>query len=88
MLALHGVEMRAAHTAERDILGDAWKWSADRCVGEPNWAAILGTPRAHLHLYGKKEPRPGRKMGHFTVTAESADAALELARKLKTALQG
>jgi 5-(carboxyamino)imidazole ribonucleotide synthase len=87
-LPLGDVGMSAPAAVMVNILGDAWKWSADRCVGEPNWAAILGTPRAHLHLYGKKEPRPGRKMGHFTVTAESADAALELARKLKTALQG
>jgi 5-(carboxyamino)imidazole ribonucleotide synthase len=86
-LPLGDVGMTAPAAVMVNILGDAWKWSGDRCVGEPNWAAILGTPRAHLHLYGKKEPRPGRKMGHFTVTAENAETALELARKLKTALQ-
>jgi 5-(carboxyamino)imidazole ribonucleotide synthase len=31
-----------------------------------DWAAILADPGAHLHLYGKGEPRPGRKMGHVT----------------------
>ena len=30
------------------------------------WPAILADPAAHLHLYGKKEARPGRKMGHVT----------------------
>ena len=30
------------------------------------WAEILADPAAHLHLYGKSEPRPGRKMGHVT----------------------
>jgi len=30
------------------------------------WAEILAEPRAHLHLYGKGEARPGRKMGHVT----------------------
>ena len=30
------------------------------------WAAILSDPAAHLHLYGKHEARPGRKMGHVT----------------------
>jgi 5-(carboxyamino)imidazole ribonucleotide synthase len=69
-----------------NLLGDAWKWAGEKCVGEPDWAALLATPRAHLHLYGKKAPRPGRKMGHFTVTAESTEAALELARRLKAAL--
>ncbi len=33
------------------------------------WAAILGEPGAHLHLYGKDEARPGRKMGHVTRVA-------------------
>jgi 5-(carboxyamino)imidazole ribonucleotide synthase len=31
------------------------------------WRAHLENPRAKLHLYGKREPRPGRKMGHVTV---------------------
>ena len=30
------------------------------------WRAILADPEAHLHLYGKGEARPGRKMGHVT----------------------
>jgi 5-(carboxyamino)imidazole ribonucleotide synthase len=32
-------------------------------------AAVLALPGVHLHLYGKTEPRRGRKMGHLTVTA-------------------
>lgn len=37
-------------------------------IGEDanDWAAILADPRAHLHLYGKSEVKPGRKMGHVT----------------------
>lgn len=31
-----------------------------------DWAALLSDPKAHLHLYGKREARPGRKMGHVT----------------------
>jgi 5-(carboxyamino)imidazole ribonucleotide synthase len=85
-LPLGDVSLTAPAVVMVNILGDEWKWAHDKCVGEPDWTAILGTPRAHLHLYGKKEPRPGRKMGHFTVTAESAEAALELARTLKAAL--
>lgn len=63
-----------------NILGDAW------AHGEPDWAAILADPQAHLHLYGKRDARPGRKMGHFTVTAPDAEQALARARELKAAL--
>jgi 5-(carboxyamino)imidazole ribonucleotide synthase len=30
------------------------------------WSTVLADPAAHLHLYGKREARPGRKMGHVT----------------------
>ena len=55
-----------------NILGDAWRG------GEPQWDAVLGASRGTLHLYGKSQPRPRRKMGHITVLREyAADAALE-----------
>lgn len=63
-----------------NILGDAW------VRGEPKWEKILGEPKAHLHLYGKNQPRPGRKMGHFTVRAGDVETALTKARELKTQL--
>ncbi len=63
-----------------NILGDAW---IDR---HPNFRAILENPDAKLHLYGKAEARKGRKMGHFCVLADSADAAYEKARELKARL--
>ena len=69
-----------------NILGDAWKWQDGALVGDANWSAILSEPHAKLHLYGKKEPRIGRKMGHFTVTATTPDAALETARAMKAKL--
>jgi len=70
-----------------NILGDAWKWSADgKLAGEPNWDALLAQPNVRLHLYGKEEPRIGRKMGHFTVTARDAEMAFELAQKYKARL--
>jgi 5-(carboxyamino)imidazole ribonucleotide synthase len=65
-----------------NILGDAW------VNGEPKWDALLAQPNVRLHLYGKAEPRPGRKMGHFTVTARDADMALEFAEKYKARLAG
>ncbi|MEI6051743.1 MAG: 5-(carboxyamino)imidazole ribonucleotide synthase [Opitutaceae bacterium] len=69
-----------------NILGDAWKWSDGKVNGEPHWAAILAAPRAKLHLYGKAEPRPGRKMGHFTVRAADIATALAQAQALKSQL--
>jgi len=65
-----------------NILGDAW------AQGEPSWDALLAQPNVRLHLYGKTDPRPGRKMGHFTVLARDADMALEFARKYKARLGG
>ncbi len=69
-----------------NILGDAWKWADGKVVGPPHWAAILAAPRAKLHLYGKVESRPGRKMGHFTVRATDIATALAQAQSLKAQL--
>jgi 5-(carboxyamino)imidazole ribonucleotide synthase len=63
-----------------NILGDAW------AKGEPNWAALRAERHTHLHLYGKAEARPGRKMGHFNVLAADADTALLRARAGKALL--
>ncbi len=54
-----------------NLLGDLWEG------GEPNWAKALELPDIKLHLYGKAEPRPGRKMGHLTATGETSDEALQ-----------
>jgi 5-(carboxyamino)imidazole ribonucleotide synthase len=64
-------QMRPAAMA--NLLGDLW---AD---GEPDWAGALALPDVKLHLYGKRDPRPGRKMGHLTALADTADEALEKA---------
>ncbi|MDX1682035.1 MAG: 5-(carboxyamino)imidazole ribonucleotide synthase [Phycisphaeraceae bacterium] len=63
-----------------NLLGDLW---AD---GEPDWPAALAVDRVHLHLYGKKEPRPGRKMGHLTATADTPEDAVAAAKKARDAL--
>lgn len=60
-----------------NLLGDEW------AGGDPDWAAALADPSAHLHLYGKAEPRPGRKMGHLTTLAGSPEAAAGLATALR-----
>jgi len=56
-----------------NLLGDLW-WQGGR-EAEPDWAGVLALPGVHLHLYGKTTARPGRKMGHLTVTAPSAHEA-------------
>lgn len=68
-----------------NILGDLWA-RGGAAPGEPNWAAVLSEPRAKLHLYGKPEPRPGRKMGHFTVQGDDLEDTLALARAVKARL--
>jgi len=64
-----------APAAMANLLGDCW-FSAGTGTGrEPDWAAALAVPGVRLHLYGKTEPRPGRKMGHLTAVAASAEEA-------------
>lgn len=62
-----------------NLLGELWRRNGPEPV-EPDWPGVLALPGAHLHLYGKSEPRLGRKMGHLTITAATADAAESLAR--------
>ncbi len=63
-----------------NLLGDLWR------RGEPKWEEVLRHPAVKLHLYGKRAARPGRKMGHYTVLAETTEAALRLALKIKQSL--
>jgi 5-(carboxyamino)imidazole ribonucleotide synthase len=52
-----------------NLLGDLWFNHGGQQAQEPHWPALLALPGVRLHLYGKAEARPGRKMGHVTVTA-------------------
>lgn len=61
-----------------NILGDVWKKDGS----EPNWQAVQTARNAHLHLYGKLVARSGRKMGHFTVLANTADEAFSQAKNI------
>jgi 5-(carboxyamino)imidazole ribonucleotide synthase len=50
-----------------NLLGDHWFPNGpDRAAVEPDWKRMVKEGKAVLHLYGKSEPRPGRKMGHIT----------------------
>ncbi|MDQ2867009.1 MAG: 5-(carboxyamino)imidazole ribonucleotide synthase [Verrucomicrobiota bacterium] len=67
-------------TAMANLLGDVWQ------NGEPDWSAALAVPNVRLHLYGKSEARPRRKMGHLTATANSAKEAAEVVRTARKKL--
>jgi 5-(carboxyamino)imidazole ribonucleotide synthase len=64
-----------------NLLGDLWFDAGAAAPRTPDWSRVLALPGAHLHLYGKLEPRPGRKMGHLTVTAADPADALRTARE-------
>ena len=55
--------------AMANLLGDLW------AEGAPRWEGACAVPGVALHLYGKKEPRPGRKMGHLTALGKSPEEA-------------
>ena len=67
--------------AMANLLGDLWQ------AGEPDWAAACAFPEVKLHLYGKMTPKPGRKMGHLTALADTADQAARLVQDARAALQ-
>ena len=80
-----------------NLLGDLWWPAAEpagateqwdkkthpptESAREPDWAAVLAFPGVHLHLYGKTQPRAGRKMGHLTCTAPTLAQARDVARQ-------
>jgi 5-(carboxyamino)imidazole ribonucleotide synthase len=64
-----------------NLLGDLWNG------GEPRWEEALRRPGVRLHLYGKAEARPGRKMGHLNCLAATADQAFSLALESREALR-
>jgi 5-(carboxyamino)imidazole ribonucleotide synthase len=68
-LPLGGVT-QLAPAAMANLLGDIWT------PGEPDWPAAAAVPNVKIHLYGKLSARPGRKMGHLTSLATTAESAL------------
>ena len=63
-----------------NLLGDIWQ------QGDPGWQAVLNEANAHLHLYGKSEARPGRKMGHINCIADDLEQALATTATIRKAL--
>jgi 5-(carboxyamino)imidazole ribonucleotide synthase len=68
-----------------NLMGELW-YDPSGARREPDWAGVLSHPGARLHLYGKREARPGRKMGHVTCVAASALQALEEAHAIAARL--
>ena len=66
--------------AMANLLGDIWT------KGEPDWASALSLPELKLHLYGKTEARPGRKMGHLTATSATGAQAEQIVRAARARL--
>ena len=67
-------------SAMANLLGDLWQ------PGEPKWEKVFSVPDVKLHLYGKAEPRPGRKMGHVTAMGRDQGAAVEKVLQARAAL--
>jgi 5-(carboxyamino)imidazole ribonucleotide synthase len=65
-----------------NLLGDVWLPAAGNDVVEPDWQAVLALPGTSLHLYGKKEARRGRKMGHINITAPDIGQAVKIANEI------
>ena len=65
-----------------NLIGDLWQDNTP-----PAWEALLSHANAKLHLYGKREARPGRKMGHYNVLAPKLEDAVKLAADIKSQLK-
>ena len=68
-----------------NLLGDVWAHGEPK--GEPKWEKALAMPNVKLHLYGKSEARPGRKMGHLTALAPTVEQALADVKKAREMLR-
>jgi 5-(carboxyamino)imidazole ribonucleotide synthase len=69
-----------------NLLGDIWFPAPQGPAREPDWSRVLAHPRAKLHLYDKREPRRGRKMGHVTCLGATLDDALATAVAIRREL--
>ncbi len=70
-----------------NILGDVWYPGTDDRQAEPNWQDVLAVPGASLHLYGKREARRARKMGHVNCTGATLAEAVSHANQVVQVLR-
>ena len=78
-LPLGSTELRSP-AAMANLLGDLWQ------PNDPNWSGALEDPGVKLHLYGKAEARPGRKMGHLTAMGTTISEAVDRVRQARERL--
>jgi len=69
-----------------NLLGDLWFTAGGTKPASPPWSEVLALPGVHLHLYGKIEPRRGRKMGHLTLTGATLESVRAAASQAATLL--
>lgn len=65
-----------------NILGDVWYPGAEHTQAEPNWPGVLAVPGTSLHLYGKREARRARKMGHVNCIGATLGDAVARANQV------
>lgn len=70
-----------------NILGDAWYTDDSDTQTEPDWSGVLAVPGASLHLYGKREARRGRKMGHVNCVGNTLAEAIAAANRVVNVLR-
>jgi 5-(carboxyamino)imidazole ribonucleotide synthase len=75
-----GATTQLRPAAMANLLGDLWQ------SGEPDWAAACAVPNVALHVYGKREPRPARKMGHLTALGTTPEEAIHVVHAARAAL--
>jgi len=75
-----GSNRQLSPAAMVNLLGDCWH------AGRPDWSAVAEHPDVKIHLYGKRSPRPGRKMGHLTALASTAQLATRWALECRRPL--
>jgi len=68
-------------TVMLNLLGDLWR------DGSPAWPTVLSHPTARLHLFGKRRPSRGSKMGHILILDDDIQAADEVAATIATELE-
>lgn len=78
-LPLGSTELRAPAAAMANLLGDCWP--------DPDFVGALADPRVNLHLYGKRDPRIGRKMGHLTAVAPTVEEAAQAVTAARTRIK-
>jgi 5-(carboxyamino)imidazole ribonucleotide synthase len=82
-LPLGSTQQRTPTAAMANLLGDLWTAEGQA----PDWAAALADPGVSLHLYGKSQARPARKMGHLTITGNDTESVVKRLTEARTKLQ-